>query len=271
MRFDSNQAWKDATALVSANRAVLSAVAGVFLVLPGFAVAILAPPPVPPAGAEPRALLELMSNYYETSAPWLLGMAALQIFGTLTMLALYTDRARPTVGEAMQLGLKGLLPTVLAQILAGMGFFLAALVPITLAGLTGSAALTTVAVLICIVGLVYGFVRISMVPPVVMVEAQRNPITALKRSWQLTGANAWRLLLFYVLLFIVFWVVVILLGGLADLALRFVVGEQIGAPLAAFISTALQAIMAIYFTAVYAATHRQLAGPSAGAAAAPFE
>lgn len=43
MRFDSNQAWQQATALVSANRDVLWALAGVFLVLPSFAVGVLAP------------------------------------------------------------------------------------------------------------------------------------------------------------------------------------------------------------------------------------
>ena len=50
MRFDSNRAWQEATKLVSANRDVLWALAGVFLVLPSFAVGILAPPPEPAAG-----------------------------------------------------------------------------------------------------------------------------------------------------------------------------------------------------------------------------
>jgi len=45
MRFDSNRAWQEATALISANRDVLWALAGVFLVLPSFAVGVLAPPP----------------------------------------------------------------------------------------------------------------------------------------------------------------------------------------------------------------------------------
>lgn len=271
MRFDSNKAWSEATKLVSGNRDVLWAVAGVFLVLPALAVTLLAPPPEAPAGAEPEALLNLFSAYYTQAAPWLLGMAVLQIIGTLTMLALFTDRARPTVGEALQLGLRGLLPAILAQILAGMAFFLAAVVPITLAGLTGSAALTTLVVLGCVAGLIWLAVRISMIAPVVMVEGQRNPVAVLRRSWELTAGNVGRLLLFYALLFVGFWVVILLVGGLADMVLRLALGDQIGAPLGAFIAAALQGVMTIYFTGVYAATHRQLAGPSREAAARTFE
>lgn len=271
MRFDSNKAWSEAMAMVAANRDVLWAVAGVFLVLPALALTLLAPPPEAPAGVEPRVLFELMSAYYSESAPWLLGLAVLQLIGTLTMLALFTDRARPTVGQAMQLGVKGLVPSILAQLLAGAAFFLVAVIPIVLASLSGSAALTTTVVLGAIAGLIYVAVRISMVAPVVMVEGERNPVAALRRSWGLTAGHTGRLLLFYALLFVGFWVVILLVGGLADMGLRLVLGVAIGAPLGAFIAAALQGVMQIYFTAVYAATHRQLAGPSADVAAQTFE
>ena len=270
MRFDSNRAWTEASEIVMANRAVLWAVAGVFLVLPAFAITLLIPPPEPPAGADPQALMDLMGAYYTQAAPWFLGMAVFQLIGTLTMLALFTDRARPTVAEALQQGFKGLLPTVLAQIVAAAAFTLIAVLVVVPASLAGP-ALTVAAMLFVFVGLAYGVTRISMVAPVVMVEHQFNTIAALVRSWRLTAANAWRLLFFYALLFLGFWITVLLLGGLADLGLRLVLGDRIGAPLGAFVGAALQAVMTIYFTAVYAATHRQLAGPSAEAAAQTFE
>lgn len=270
MRFDSNRAWIEATEIVKANRAVLWAIAGVFLVLPVFAMTLLIPPPEPPEGADPQALIDLMGAYYTEAAPWFVGMAAVQLIGTLTMLALFTDRTRPTVGEALQQGMKGLVPTILAQIVAGMGFFLAAMVlivPATLAGPT----LTVVAALIAFIGFAYGVTRISMVPPVVMVEGQRNPMAALARSWQLTASNAWRLLFFYALLFIGFWVAILIAGGLAGLGLQLVLGDRIGEPLGAFVSAALQGVMSVYFIAVYASTHRQLAGPGNQATSRTFE
>lgn len=270
MRFDSNRAWTEASEIVMANRAVLWAVAGVFLVLPAFAITLLIPPPEPPAGADPQALMDLMGAYYTEAAPWFLGMAAFQLIGTLTMLALFTDRTRPTVGDALVQGVRGLLPTILAQILAGMGFFLAAMLVIVPATLAGP-AFTVVAVVFVLVGFAYGITRISMVPPVIMVEAQRNPLAALARSWQLTAANAWRLLFFYALLFVAFWAAILIIGGLAGVGLHLVLGDRIGAPLAAFVGAALQGVMGVYFIAVYAAVHRQLAGPSSEATSRTFE
>lgn len=271
MRFDSNRAWQEATALVSANRDVLWALAGVFLVLPSFAVGILAPPPEPPAGIDRDGLMAMLSNYYDSAWPWLLGMAVCQVIGTLAMLALYTDRTRPTVAEALKLALRGALPVILAQLLAGMGFVLAALIPIMLVALTGVQALATVVVAACLVALVYVMVRISLIAPVVMVEGERNPIAALRRSWDLTRGNAGRLTLFNALLLVGFGIVILLVGGLADLLLRLVLGMELGTALGTLVSAALQAVMAIFFMAVYAATHRQLARPEATAPVIPIE
>lgn len=257
MRFDSNRAWQEATTLVSANRHVVSALAGVFLVLPSFAVGVFAPPP---AGAsnDTDAMMGQLSAYYATAWPWLLAMAVSQVIGTLAILALFTDRTRPTVQEALSLALRGMLPVIAAQLLAGLGFALGAIVPVALAAATGSKALTTVAIAACMVGLAYVMTRISLVAPVVMVDQQRHPVAALRRSWELTRGNAGRLLLFYALLLVGFGIVILLVGGLADLALRMVLGVELGAALGTLVSAALQAVMAVFFMAVYAAAHRQL-------------
>jgi len=271
MRFDSNQAWQRAIALVSGNRDVLWALAGVFLVLPSFAVGILAPPPEPAAGADGDALMGMMTAYYNSAWPWLLGMAVCQVIGTLAMLALYTDRTRPTVAEALKLALRGALPVIAAQLLAGAAFAVLAIIPLTLAALTGSSLLGGMVMAACLVALIYVMVRISLVAPVVMVDGERNPVAALKRSWQLTRGNAGRLLLFYALLLIGFGIVILLVGGLADLLLRLALGMELGAALGTLVSAALQAVMAIFFMAVYAATHFQLARPAPAAPVTPIE
>ena len=264
MRFDSNRAWQEATKLVSANRDVVWALAGVFLVLPSFAVGLLVPPPEPAAGADSDAMMATLTAYYNGAWPWLLAMAACQVIGTLAMLALFTDRTRPTVAEALKLALRGALPVIGAQLLAGAGFAVVAMIPITLAALAGSKALATVVVAACLVAFVYVLVRISLVAPVVMVDGERNPVTALRRAWDLTRGNAGRLLLFYALLLIGFGIVILLVGGLSDLGLRLVLGVELGTALGALVSAALQAVMAIFFMAIYAATHHQLARHEAG-------
>lgn len=271
MRFDSNQAWQQATALVSANRDVLWALAGVFLVLPSFAVGVLVPPPEPPAGADGDALMALMGDYYSSAWPWLLIMAVCQVIGTLAMLALYTDRTRPTVAEALQLALRGALPVIAAQLLAGIGFTFAALIPFGLAALAGSQVLAGLVIAACLVALIYMMIRISLVAPVVMVDGERNPIAALKRSWQITRGNTARLLLFYALLLIGFGIVYLLIVGLVGLVLRLALGSELAVVLGTLVSAALQAVMAIFFMAVYAAAHRQLARPGADAPVIPSE
>jgi hypothetical protein len=65
--------------------------------------------------------------------------------------------------------------------------------------------------------------------------------------------------------------VILLVGGLADLALRLLLGMELGTALGTLVSAALQAVMAIFFMAVYAATHRQLARPDTTAATIPIE
>lgn len=265
MRFDSNRAWQEARALVSANRHVVSALAGVFLILPSFAVGIFFPPPEA-SGSDADTLAAQFSTYYNGAWPWLLAMGVSQVIGTLAMLALFTDRTRPTVKEALVLALRGLVPVIAAQLLAGFGFALGAIVPMTLAAMTGSKALTMAVVVGCLLALAYLMTRISLVAPVVMVNHQRGPIAALRRSWELTRGNGGRLVLFYALLLVGFGIVILLVGGLADLALRLLLGAELGGALGLLISSALQAVMAVFFMAVYAAAHRQL---SAGAAPAP--
>lgn len=271
MKFDSNQAWKDAAQFVSANRDVLLALAGVFLVLPAFALTLFMPPPEPPQGADLDATMAVLGQYYAKAWPALVAMALLSMLGTLTMLTLFTDRTRPTVGEAIPLGVRGMGPVIAAQLMSG--FVAAALTMLVLGVIkaTGSPGLGLMLGLVLFGALIYGMVRISLVSPVVMVEGQRNPITALKRSWDLTGGNVLHLLAFFVLLLVGFMVVYFLLSIGIGLIVAMVTSGGVTAAINNLVAAALQAVMTVYLIAVSAACHRQLAGPSAAAVADRFE
>lgn len=69
MKFDSNRAWKEASAAISANREVVFALAGVFFLLPGLAMALLFPAPQPTAGMESREAAATLANYYTSILP----------------------------------------------------------------------------------------------------------------------------------------------------------------------------------------------------------
>lgn len=271
MRFDSNQAWKDAASAVTANRDVLLALGGVFFALPSFTFTVFYPQPEPPAGAAAEQLFELMGAFYRQAWPVLLAIAAVQMVGTLAMLALFTDRSRPTVGQALTQGVNGLLPVIAAQLLLGMGLGLVALIPLAAAGATGIAAAVALVIVLAGAVMLWAYIRSSLVSPAVMVDGIRNPVAALRRSFELTRGNAGRIAVFFLLLVIAFIIVVGVVSALFGLVVEMIIGGETATTLTALVSSAGEAVMAVYFVAVVAAVHRQLAGPSADVTAARFE
>ncbi|MDE2436588.1 MAG: glycerophosphoryl diester phosphodiesterase membrane domain-containing protein [Sphingomonadales bacterium] len=271
MKFDSNQAWKDASSAVSANRDLLSALGGVFLALPTFALSLFMPPPEPPTGADAETVMALLGQYYTKGWPALIAVALLSLLGTLTMLTLFTDRSRPTVGEAIRQGARAVLPVIAAQILTGIAIATLMVIVMSGAGISGSTGLKMLAVLLLVGGLSYVFIRISLLTPVVVVEGQRNPVAALKRSWDLTQGNVLHLLAFYVLLMVAFVVIYLIVAKGLGLVIALVTSGSAAAMINDLIAACLQAALSIYSVAVVAACHRQLAGPSSGALAERFD
>lgn len=262
MRFDSNLAWKEASAAISANREVVFALAGVFFLLPGLAMALLFPAPQPTTGMEGKAAAAMIADYYTSILPYLLPLVLFQALGTLALLTLLTDRGRPTVGEAIGSGARGIIPYVLAQILLGVALGLVGGIVLAFGTATGIGALTVVG--LAVVGLlaIYAAIKTSLVAPVVAVEGERNPVAALKRSWLLTKGNSLRIGVFYLLVGVAFLVVISVIVAVVGIIAALIGGAQAGEIAGAVVSAALNAVMALYFVAIVAATHRQLAGTS---------
>lgn len=263
MRFDSNKAWQDAVQAVSANKDVLWALAGVFYVLPSFAFAVAFPQPDPTAGASPEQLLAQLGTYYTTAAPFMLVTVVLQLLGTLSILTMMTDSRRPTVSEAIRIGAASVLPVLAAQLVIGLGLGLVAVVLLGLAGITGSTALVVVMTVMLLVVFLYLSLRTILVSPVVAVDGLRNPIAALRRSWDLTRDNVGALALFLVLLMIAVGVVFGIIMLVIGMILAVLTGPDTAKLIAALISSFLVAGMTVVFVGVIAAVHRQLAGPPA--------
>lgn len=269
MRLDTNLAWQQASAAIAANREVLLALAGVFFLLPSLAFALFLPQPEPVPGQTPEQMMAGQQAIMLSALPYMIPIGILQALGTLAMLTLFTDRTRPTVGEAIRQGAAGLLPYFGAQILLGFGFGVVGGLLLAIAAATGAKALVAVAVIAVIAGLIYLALRSALVSPVIAVEGERNPVAALRRSWALTNGNAGRILLFLALVGIAFLVVMMVLMGIVGVVLALVAGAGAAKIAGTVVSSALGAVMTVYFVAILAAVHRQLAGPSNPAA--PFE
>ncbi|MEP3029701.1 MAG: hypothetical protein ABJP48_12385 [Erythrobacter sp.] len=271
MKLDMGQAWDGAMTLLRGNREMVFVLAGLFFFLPNFALVLFAPeamsPAQPPPPADPgdldatmQAMGDLMVAHYQEFWWAYLIIAILQAVGMLSLLALLTDRERPTVGQAIKQGFGSLLPYFLAQLIIIAG---ASVVIGLLLGIFSLTGLAAVGFLIAFPILVYVFVKTSLVAAVIAIEKVSNPITAISRSWKLTKGNSLRLFFFLILLMLAIGVIGLIVGLVGGVVFALLGSslEVIGNGLT---SSLLSAVMATIFLAVFAAVHRQLSDVSTG-------
>jgi len=259
-KLDMGRAWNEAVASISANRDMVLIVAGVFFLLPNLMLSMLAPgaaqPPAMPAGAE--ANLEQVTaqlSAWFAEVWWMYAaIAVLQAVGTLALLALLTDRDRPTVGEAIGFGVKA-LPTYLAtQIIISLGVGLAGGAAIMVAQVVP--LLGVLLVLLAMVFVLYAMIKLSLITPAIAIEKEMNPVAALKRSWRLTKGNSLLILGFFLLLLVAFVVISIVVGLV--LAAFSLLGDDVGLIVSAVGNGLVSMVMVTVMLAALAAVHRQL-------------
>lgn len=270
MQFDSNRAWREATAMANANRDVLLAVAGVFFLLPGFASVLFLSDFQADMMANfgnPAAAERIMAGMTGPVVAFGLVSFLLQSLGYLAMLALLTDKARPTVAQAISGAVKA-LPTLIGAALLFFGGYLMAVLIFTLfagaiGAISGLAALAAVLVVVLIAGMVYVMIKLSLILPVIVVEGLRNPMAALLRSWQLTKSNSLRLFVFYLLLTIAYFVLTIVITIVAMAPVALIAGQgKVSLVFGGLVSGIIGAAASALLTAIFASIHRQLVGPT---------
>jgi hypothetical protein len=279
-KLDMGRAWTQTTALIGANKDTISAIAGLFFFLPSFAAALFVPdmvnPPqaATPAGDDPQAamqaLVDQMSAFYAANWPLFLGITIAGFIGSMSLLALLTDRGNPTVGEALGKGLKSIPSYIAAQILSALAAGLALGLPLGLAATFAPAGVTAVLGIAVIVGIIYMFVKFALIAPVIAIDEERNPVTAITRSWRLTKGNSLRIFAFLVLLFAVIVIIGALVQGVLTVVFSAIGGEVARIGIGA-VSALVNAVMTVIFLVVLAAIHRQLAGATPERLAETFE
>lgn len=278
-KLDMGKAWTQATGLIGSNRDTIGAIAGLFFFLPAFALALFAPElvnpqPAAPAGADPQvamqAALDQMSQAYTDNWALFLALTIAQFVGSMSLLALLTDRGRPTVGEALGIGLKSIPTYLAAQILSALAVGLAVGIPLGIVAAAGSPiAVALVGFVLVLVG-VYLFVKFSLIAPVIAIDGVRNPITALRQSWRLTKGNSFRIVAFMLLLFFTIGIIAALVSGIFGLIFS-ALGSQIADIGTGLVSAVVNTFIGVIFLVVIAAVHRQLSGQSPEGLAKTFE
>ncbi|MET4132786.1 hypothetical protein ABIE62_001922 [Porphyrobacter sp. MBR-155] len=232
-----------------------------------------------------------MTQAYANNWPLIVAVSVLQFIGSLSLLALLTDRGRPTVREALMTGV-GSLPSYFgAQVLSGIALVLAITLPLALffamtaligfvtlplpevlsqiAAVVGIITSVLFVIVLAMIGL-YVFIKFALIAPVIAIDGIRNPITALGRSWRLTKGNSLRIAAFLVLLFVTIGIIAALVTGILGLVLS-ALGSQLASIGNGVVSAAVNSGLSVIFLVVIAAIHRQLAGQSPEGLAATFE
>ncbi|MBH5323530.1 glycerophosphoryl diester phosphodiesterase membrane domain-containing protein [Aurantiacibacter sediminis] len=264
IKLDMGQAWNEAVAILTANKDVVAIVAGVFFFLPNAIATVMMPQSAElqamAASGDPQdlqVLSDVMLDMY-ASIWWIfIPLIIMQAIGTLGLLALFTDSSRPTVGEALGFGAKGLLTYIAVSLISVVVLTAAFVIPVVFGAMIG----TLGAALMGVVGLalmVYVLVKLSLTSPVIAIERQLNPLTAITRSWRITKGNSLRLFAFFVLLFLV----LIVISAIASMFFTIfaIAGDEVGVFASAIGGALINMIGVVVLLAVMAAVHRQLTG-----------
>jgi hypothetical protein len=212
---------------------------------------------------------------------------ALNFWQQGAMCRLTSDRHDGSLGDAIGAGLKSILPLFGVAILAFIGimaFFMvfgmviggAAMGAGAASGSGGGAgAIGLILGLVAFVAGVWLAMRCSMILPAIAIEEQRNPLTAIGRSWSMTKGHALKLFALFVVVFAV-------MGVVAFVALSLTVGVSaagagpeavpgMGA-IAGFVVAmiALGLTIGIYLMALVGAIYRQLGGQAVTEVEATF-
>lgn len=245
--------WADAKRMLVANAGLLAAIAGVFLFLPAVIEMRYFPPPPFPGflpGAELTAWQGEMRVYIRANWLWMLASSTLYFIGIISTYLLLLAQPRMTVAAAVVRSFWimpfYLILSLIVSLVVGFGFMLLIVPGIFLLG------------------------RLLLSTPILLAEAQRAPITAIRESWTRSAGRSW---LIAGLVLIVYFA-----SGLVSVAIRVGLGTVIllllgpagvGALLLAILQAALMSLFAVVTIVLTAAIYRNVAAqPRAGVTAA---
>jgi hypothetical protein len=250
-----SKAWEETTAIIARDSKLFATIALALIMLPGVVSDVVTPTPV--AGALPKL------GYWTivTCIALLIGLV-----GQLAIIRLAIG-SRQTVGEAIAHAF-GRAPAYLgATILWLLPFavIVGGLVGATTGGAaTGNPQLSPAAALVAlfaIPAMIFLAIRMLMSGPAASAE-RVGPIGIIKRSWELTAGNWWRLFGFFLLFVIAGGVVLIAVSSVMGLLAKFLFGSleplTFGALVVAIVGQLVAAAFTVLLMTMLARVYVQL-------------
>ncbi|MBV7259125.1 glycerophosphoryl diester phosphodiesterase membrane domain-containing protein [Erythrobacter crassostreae] len=276
MTFDMNAAWSRAMVLARENFSLLTVIAGIFLLLPTVAIYLILPDMATLADptANPDMTPEQMVEMFAPVLGWLFPIMLIQFVGYNAMVGLMGS-SRPTVGQALGIGVKA-MPSIIAAFVIFMVVYMLAsiivVIPVSiLTAVTGAAAIGALAPIMILAVAIFLATRLSLTMPVVLIEATLNPFKAMKRSWDLTGPQQWRVMGFWAILVVAYIVILLLVSGLLGLIAAMAGGGLASGLILGLSNGAMAVVVGIGQCALAVSIYNQLAGPNDAEAAATFD
>lgn len=272
MTFDMNRTWTHALALLGANWQLLAIIAGVFLLLPGTLFYVAMPDVMTTLSTQvnpdPDMVLAMLREAAVPLTVLGLVMFVAQMIGYLAMIALMGDD-RPTVGEALRRALAYLPTTIGVTLLLLLGYLLVAfacalVLGLLVAGATaiGGGVLAVIGAIGMVVAIIYFATRFILTMPIIALDGVTGPWAVCKQSWDLTRSNALKIFFFYVLIFAAYFVIAMIFSSVFGV-IAGLLGNGAGAALVLGLSNGLiGGAVAMLFSALMVAMHRQLTGIS---------
>jgi len=244
MKLSYSAVWADVLALLRRHASLIATVAGVFIFLPGLLVAYFLPQP---EAQDFNRLGELWGEYLNANWAWLILSSVVGMIGAIAILLLIFARDI-SVGGAIG-GALALLPA----------YFIASLLSSVAIGL---------GIALLIVPGLYLLGRLGPLNAVVVAEAHRNPIAAIRSCWALTRGQGWAVLGLILIVAIAAAIVVGVASTLIGLVFILAAGQDIGQLLVLIARAAGNAAMVTLLLVLNAALYRRLSeGRSAAAPA----
>ena len=276
MNFDMNTCWARGLDQVRNNFSLLVVIAGIFLLLPTVALYLLVPDMqmLADPGVDQSVLKSKIAEILLPLMGAALLMSLVQFAGQAAMIALM-GKGRPTVGEALGVGLKTVPSLVVVLLAFTVAVFIGSLLvtlPISiLAGVAGIPALAILAVFPLLLLMFWMMARLSMTMPAMVLGATLNPFKAMGESWRITRRHQWAILLFWGVFYAVFTIISLLFNGIAGV-IAALIASGTGAMLVAGLANGIASVVSgMLICALAVAMYGQLSGDTDTSIADTFE
>ena len=240
MKLNYMQCWNDAMAILRDHKEAILAIAGVFVFLPTLLMAQFVGQPALEGVEDLNAITAAYSEFFAENATATILSNLLISFGGFVIFCTIAPSHSGTVADDLGKALRLFLIFLLANILTGLATFFGFL-------------------LLVIPGL-YVACRLILVPIIIADHGERNPIEALKKSWNNTRDNGFSILVLVLMIAIIgaitVGVIQMIVGVVTGLATSGAGWPLIDNLVSALGGSALQ----ILFTVIIASIYYQLTG-----------